>query len=422
MANNLSSNYARKLLPVFMEAFDSARVLTMGVNTQVLDGKFTPSSGASVDVKRPHSHKTISTADGDISLATKSTIIAGKATGTVQNYITAATEWGNIEEALELNQLEQILAPMATQIVTDLETNLGTYMMKNCNLSYGTPGTAVDAWADVAGAGTLMNSIGVPMNKQWMYVCTPGQQQALSALQSAISPGSGTLVDTAWERATVSKNFAGMRVISSNALPSRTVTTAADLVGALSGAPDVTYVTAKDTMTQVWAVSGFSANAVVKAGDIIEVTGKYRANGSTHLPVFDAAGNQIKFRGVVTADVTLSGTGTGNLTIAGAGIYEANGAYNNMTAALATDVITILGTSGTTVQPALFFHPDAFGLATVKLPKLYATDGVATTQDGFSIRVCKYSDGDANTQKIRFDLLPAFATFNPFFAGQGFGV
>jgi hypothetical protein len=39
-----------------------------------------------------------------------------------------------------------------------------------------------------------------------------------------------------------------------------------------------------------------------------------------------------------------------------------------------------------------------------------------------SIRITKYSDGDANTQKIRFDLLPAYATFNPFFAGQGFGV
>ena len=60
-------------------------------------------------------------------------------------------------------------------------------------------------------------------------------------------------------------------------------------------------------------------------------------------------------------------------------------------------------------------------MATVKLPKLYSTDTVATTEDGFSIRVSKYADGDANTQKIRFDLLPAFVTFNPFFAGLGYG-
>jgi len=56
------------------------------------------------------------------------------------------------------------------------------------------------------------------------------------------------------------------------------------------------------------------------------------------------------------------------------------------------------------------------------LPKFYSTDTIATTGDGMSIRVCKYSDGDANTQKVRFDCLPAYATFNPFMAGHGFGV
>jgi len=53
---------------------------------------------------------------------------------------------------------------------------------------------------------------------------------------------------------------------------------------------------------------------------------------------------------------------------------------------------------------------------------LYATDTVATTEDGFSIRISKYADGDSNQQKVRFDMLPAFACFNPFFGGQGFGV
>ena len=73
-------------------------------------------------------------------------------------------------------------------------------------------------------------------------------------------------------------------------------------------------------------------------------------------------------------------------------------------------------------QPNLFYMKQAFGIGTVKLPKLYSTDTIATTSDGMSIRVSKYADGDANTQKIRFDLLPAYATFNPFMAGHGFGV
>jgi hypothetical protein len=422
MANSLTSNVTRQVLRVFLEKFEASRVLSKAVDTQVLDGKFKPSSGSTVDVKRPHDYKTISTAAGDISAATKSDIIAGKATATVQNFITCAAEWDTLAEAIELDQLDEILAPMAYRMVTDLELNLGSYMMKNCNLSYGTPGTAVDAWSDVAGAGSLMSAIGVPMDAKWNYVCNPYTQQALASVQNGLSPAKGTLVETSWERAVVSENFAGMRVYASNCLPSRTIATDADMGGTLSAAPTLTYLGAKDTMTQVWAVANFAATTTIKAGDILEVTGKYRASGATRQAIFDSAGAQVKFRGTVTADVTLSG-GAGNVTIAGAAIYEANGAYNTTTAALASsDVITILGTSGATVQPALFFHPQAFGLATVKLPKLYSTDTVGTTQDGISIRVSRYADGDANSNNIRFDLVPAFATFNPFFAGQGFGV
>jgi hypothetical protein len=175
-------------------------------------------------------------------------------------------------------------------------------------------------------------------------------------------------------------------------------------------------------MTQDWSVSGFTNDAVIKAGDIIQVTGKYRCSLSTRQPIFDSAGAQVLFRATVTEDVTLSGTGTGNITVAGAGIWESAGQYNTTTAALASsDVITILGTSAGVVQPSLFFHPQAFSMATVKLPKLYATDTVATTEDGISLRVTKYSDGDKNKQMCRVDLLPAFGTLNPFFAGQGFG-
>ena len=120
--------------------------------------------------------------------------------------------------------------------------------------------------------------------------------------------------------------------------------------------------------------------------------------------------------------VTIAGNAA-TIVVSGAAIYEANGQYNTVDAAPADGaVVTILGTAETVYQPNLFYTEQAFGLGTVKLPKLYSTDTVATTSDGMSIRVSKYSDGDSNTQKIRFDLLPAYAVFNPNFAGQGYGV
>ena len=98
MANNLSSNITRKVARVFLDEFESSRVITKTINTQLLSGKFNPSSGSNVDFKRPHDYNSIRTAGGDISSSTKSDIIAGKATGTVQNYFTVATEWTNIQE------------------------------------------------------------------------------------------------------------------------------------------------------------------------------------------------------------------------------------------------------------------------------------------------------------------------------------
>jgi len=421
MANNLTSNVTRKVARVFLDAFESSRVLTKTVDTQLLSGKFNPSSGSNVDFKRPHDYNSIRTSGGDISSSTKSDIIAGKATGTVQNYFTVATEWGNVEEALELDQLEQILAPMARRIVTDLEIDLASYMLKNSSLKYGSHGTAVDAWGDVAGAGALMDSIGVPAAAERYYLMNPFTTSALANVQNGLN-ASDQLVRTAWENAQISQNFGGMRALTSNALASFTSGTGADRAGTLSAAPDATYVTAKDTMTQTLAVTGFTSGMVVKAGDMVTIADVNRLNLDTRTAMIDASGANVAWTGVVTADVTLTG-GAGNIVVAGPAIYEANGQYNTVDAAPANGaVVTILSASATLYQPNLFFTKQAFGMGTVKLPKLYSTDTIATTEDGMSIRVSKYADGDANTQKIRFDLLPAYATFNPFMAGQGFGV
>ena len=420
MANNLNSNITRKVARVFLDAFEASRVVTKTVDTQLLNGKFNPSSGSTVDFKRPHDYNSIRTSGGDISSSTKSDIVAGKATGTVQDYFTAATEWGNIEEALELDQLDQILEPMARRIVTDMELDFAAFIRNNAGLKYGTHGTAVDAWSDVAGAGATMDAIGAPMSAEKYYLMNPFTTTALASAQSGLNAADG-LVRTAWEKAQISQSFGGMMALTSNALSSFTSSDAADRVGALASTPDSTYVTAKDSMQQTLSVSGLDGT-VIKAGDQVTIAGVNRLNVATRQPMIDATGTAVPWTGTVVADATITG-GAATIVVSGAAIYEANGQYNNVDAAPTSgDVVTILGATSALYQPNLFYSKQAFGIGTVKLPKLYSTDTIATTSDGFSIRVSKYSDGDANTQKIRFDCLPAYACFNPLFAGQGFGV
>ena len=420
MANSLQSNITRKVARVFLDAFEASRVVTKTVNTQLLNGKFNPSSGNKVDFKRPHDYNTIRTAAGDISGSAKSDIIAGKATGTVQNYFTAATEWSNLEEAIELDQLDQILEPMARRIVTDLELDLGAFMRKNTGLNYGARGTAVDAWGDVAGAGAMMDAAGVPMADEKYYLMNPFTTTSLASAQSGLNAADG-LVRTAFEKAQIASNFGGMKALTSNALSSYTSGSTTDRLGDLKTAPDATYVTAKDTMQQTMVIETLGTGTI-EAGDQIQVAGVNRLNTATLQLILDATGAAVPWTGTVLSVVTITGN-EATVVVSGAAIFEANGQYNNVDAAPAAGaVVTILGAAATVYQPNLFYTEQAFGLGTVKLPKLYSTDTVATTSDGMSIRVSKYSDGDANTQKIRFDLLPAYAVFQPNFAGQGYGV
>lgn len=425
--NILTDNTTTPLAKGFLKGVEASRVLTKSVNTQLLQGKINPSSGSTADFKRPHDYKSDRTSTGDISAVDRSDIVAAKATGTVQDYFTVHADWDEFDEATSLDELDKILAPMATRLVTDLELDFGAYMYKNCNLHIGTPGTAVDAWSDVANAGALMDSIGVPNEGNRFYVMNPYTAVGLAGAQSGLAGGADSLINTAWQNAQITANLGNLKAMTSNALASYTsgtLTAGANRAGTINGAPDVTYGTNKNTMTQSITVAGFGAGAdTIKAGEIVEVTGRNRLGLSTRSAFTDTSGGQVLWSGVVTADVTLSGGG-GVIVVAGPAIFEANGQYNTSDTALDDgDVITIINPAASTVyQPSMFYHEQAFGIGTVQLKKLYATDTIMTTEDGMQLRVSRYSDGDSNKQKVRFDLLPAYVTFNPFYAGQGHGI
>jgi len=425
MANSFDSNFTRKLARVFLEKFESSRVHSKNVNTQLLKGRFDPASGDNVDFKRPTDYVSVRTAAGDVSGSSPSDIVTGKATGTVQNYFTAFVDFNEADEAIKMDQIDQLLAPLATRICTDLELDFASFMMKNAALLAGTVGTAASTWDHIAEAGAVMQATGIPSDNPWCYTVNPFTQRNLASNQRSLGAGgvAGGLIDSAHKKATIVEGFAGFNsVMTATTLPSITTDSEADRTGALSGNPDVTYATAKDSMTQVLAVNAFGADLEVRAGDKLTIAGRYALNQSTRELILDDTGAKQLWQATVTTAVTLSGTGTGNITVTGPAIYEAAGAFNTVDSApVATDVVTILGAASTTLQPNLFWHKEAFSIGSVPIRKLYSTDTLATTKDGLQFRVSKYSDGDKNLQTVRFDLRPAYAVLNPFFAGHGWG-
>jgi hypothetical protein len=428
MANNFDSNFSRKLMDSFLDKFQSERVLSKNVDTQMFQGKFNGSTGDTIDVKRPTDYVTVRTTNGDVSGETASDIITGKASAVVQDYFTSFVDYDEADEAIKMNQIDQLLAPMATRMVTDFELDYANFMRKNTALLSGSVGTPITTWDHIAEAGATLDTTGVPRDSMWNCAINPFTQITLASDQRSLGAGgpAGGLVRTAHERAIITDDFAGMRVMSANTLGNYTTDTPADRAGTVVGTPTATYVGAKDTMTQTIGVTAFGANLDVKAGETITVTAAAgainRLNLSTRQTIVDAAGSAIVWTATVTADVTLDGSGAGNLVVTGPAIFESGGQYNTVSQAIAAgDVITLSGAASTLIQPALFWHKQAFTVASVPIKKLHSTDTVATTEDGLQFRVSKGVGFLENEQKVRIDFRPAYGTLNPFFAGQAYG-
>lgn len=436
MANELSSNVSTRVAKVLIGKFESNRVLTKTVNTSLISGSngISNETGDTVYLKRPPQYKAIETVDGDISALTKNDIGVGRIPATVQPFITIPIDYKNLEEVTQLNQLQEILAPAAEEAGNKLESNLGKFMLENSGLTYGTPGTGITKWSDVAGMGALMQSVGVPMGSDAFYVMNSFSNSALADAQNGLT-AADNLVRTAWENAQISSRFGGLRAMSSNALKTFSSGLVADRVGALGSTPDASWLTHKDTMIQTLNLGGLTISTVgaVKPGDIIEFTGtgglaRSYTNVKNREVVIGSTGTPVTWKCTVVTGGDTDGNGDVTVTVTNAAIYDTAGTnsldaqFANISAPLTSgDIFTILGAADTIYQPALAYHKNAFALSTLKLPKLHATDTIAMTKDGLSMRITKYSDGDKNLQRWRLDLLPVLGVINPLYAGKGFG-
>lgn len=420
--NKLDSNVSQIVLKKFLPGFMSDLVLAKTVDRQLLAGEINSSTGDSVSFKRPHQFSSLRTATGDISGQTKNNIVSGKATGRVGNYITVAVEYTQLEEAIKLNQLDEILAPVRQRIVTDLETELAQFMMRNGALSLGSPNTPINKWSDVAQTASFLKDLGVEEGENYA-VMDPWSAQRLADAQSGLH-ASDQLVRTAWENAQIASNFGGIRALMSNGLASRTQGAFGGTL-TVSTTPTVTYDAVKDTYQFSLTLAGATASITgfLKAGDQIKFTSTYWLQQQSKQVLYNGS-TPISFTATVLADANSTAGGLVTVTLSGVPIYDAapQQQYNAVSRAVTSgDAVTVIGTASQTMKPNLFYNKFFCGLGTIPLPKLNSIDSAVATYEGFSIRVHKYADGDANVQKMRFDLLPAYVCFNPHMGGQFFG-
>jgi len=419
MANNLTKNVSQIVLEEFLPGFMDDLVLAETVDRQLLTGVINPRTGSSVQFKRPHQYASTRTPDGDITGSTNN-IISATATANASDYITVNIDWLQLEQAIELNQLDEILMPARDQMTTTLENELATFMINNAGLTNGTPGTAISAWKDVAQNSSYLKSLGV-MGKEMFATMNPFATENLADTQSGLASGDNRLVNTAWENAQISRDFGGCRGLMSNSLESYTTGTITGS-GTVDVTPTADYVTLKDSYQMTIALAGFGAGATIVAGQQLEFPDTLMLQ-QQNKNVISRNGAGIPFVGTVLADATADGAGDITVTISGAAIIDAtNPQYNTVSRAItAADTVNVLAAAATTFQPGLFYTKDYVGMGSVELPALQGWDSTVVNHKGFSIRATKYSDPITAVQSMRLDMLPSFCVLNQRFGGQFFG-
>ena len=415
MANDYQSNTNKKLLKAFAKGFESNTVLTNTVSKQLVND-FDASTGDSygaVSMKRPPQYVPQRTSDGDVTGSTNP-VRTGKVQGVVSDYITVYVENTQVEEALEADQLDQLLAPIAEDMVVTLESELAEYMANNAAHTTGDPDTSIAKWSDIANAGALLKQIGAPAGKKYGAIdCF--DETVLADLQTQL--GVNPNVNAAWANAVVKEGFAGLnQVLTTNNLPQ--YTTGNDVTGITLGAtPSATYTSYKDTYRMTLTLSGFTATTgTLKKGTTLEFPATFLVNMRNRKTVFKS-GSEVPLTLTVLDDYTADGSGDIIAEVSGAAIFETgvNAAFNTVARALTSgDTVTIRESASTTYRPALAYCEGFVGMGSVVLPKLHATDSMVMNHKGVSIRVHKFSDGAGNKNRYRFDMLPTFACFNPF--------
>jgi hypothetical protein len=163
------------------------------------------------------------------------------------------------------------------------------------------------------------------------------------------------------------------------------------------------------------AITGAGAAGVVKAGDVFTVDGCFAVNPQTR----ESTGALFQF--VALADVTLSGAGAGNITVAP--MYSASQALATMeTLPGNAKAVIFVGAASTQYPQNLVYHKDAITFATADLLMPTGVD-MASRQvhNGISMRIVRQYDINNDRMPCRIDVLYGFSVIRPQMAVRMWG-
>jgi hypothetical protein len=293
---------------------------------------------------------------------------------------------------------ERVLKPRISQLASSVDADVAN-AYKGIGNSVGTPGTTPATSLVLLQAQQKLNENAAVMSPRYATVNPAANAGLVEGLKGLFNPTD--VISRQFKNGMMGENVLGFEEVNMSQSIKQFTTGSRTATGGTTSAA----VTSEGATTI--AITGAGANATVKTGDVFTVADCYAVNPQTR----ESTGSLFQF--VATADVTLNGSGAGNITVAP--IYSATQALATVDALPATSkAVVFIGTASTQYPQNLIYHKDAITFATADLLLPQGVDMAArAVHNGISLRVVRQYDINNDRLPCRVDVLYGYSTIRP---------
>jgi hypothetical protein len=293
---------------------------------------------------------------------------------------------------------ERVLKPRISQLASSIDADVAN-AYRTIGNTVGTPGTTPSTSLVLLQAQQKLNENAAVMSPRYATVNPAANAGLVEGMKGLFNPTD--TISKQFKNGMMGTGVLGFDEINmSQSIKQHTTGSRTATGGSLS-----TSVTAEGATTI--AITGAGASATVRAGDVFTVAATFAVNPQTR----ESTGSLFQF--VALADVTLSGAGAGNITVAP--MYSASNALATVDALpVSGAAVVFVGAASSQYAQNLVYHKDAITFATADLLLPQGVDMAArAVHNGISLRVVRQYDINNDRMPCRIDVLYGFNTIRP---------
>jgi len=318
---------------------------------------------------------------------------------TVANQKHIGVNFTTAELTMQLDDFaERVLKPRISQLASSIDADVANAFQTIGN-SVGTPGTTPATSLVLLQAQQKLNENAAVMSPRYATVNPAANAGLVEGMKGLFNPTD-----------TISKQFKN-GLMGTGVLGYEEINMSQSIKQFTCGTRDATGGSTSAAVTTegatTIAITGAGNGDTIKAGDVFTVADCYAVNPQTR----ESTGSLFQF--VALSNLTLGGSGEGNVTVAP--MYSAGHALATVNALPGNGkAVVFVGASGGQYAQNLVYHKDAITFATADLLLPQGVDMASrAVHNGISLRVVRQYDINNDRMPCRIDVLYGYSTIRP---------